>query len=170
MLYRHAQTAFVSTEHSAQSVRGPSLRVRPLDSDAPDHLMRFVLWAVLVAKAAPPPPPDVADDKVDPDRKRDGGVVVVTAPPRTPTSRAQLLIEMSPDGETWLEHTTVDPSDQPNLVRVPQMLRYVRVRLDPNGSEARGYALVMANAPFELQGGSPNMRPNDVIVVSGKRR
>jgi hypothetical protein len=59
------------------------------------------------------------------------------------------------------------------------MLQFVRVRLDTSGLPVRGYALVMANTPFELDGRSPIVGPGNrpgrgtdpnVVVVTGTRR
>lgn len=169
MLYRHVQPLFLSADYSVRPVRGPRLKVRPLDSDAPDHLMRFVLWGAIHDRAgqAPAPTrkadPKAPDPSVTPDPSKAPDVVVVTAP-----SRPKLLIEMSPDGEGWVVQSTLEPRERPYLVTVSHMLPFVRVRLDTNGVEARAYALVMANAPFQLDGGDPVIR--DPTQPSGGKR
>jgi hypothetical protein len=152
MLYRHVQPLFISAEYTSDPVRGPKMRVRPLDSDAPDHLLKFVFWGAIQTQSAPPtragapkaPAPAPAGKPPDP------AVVVVTAP-----ARPKLLIEMSADGEGWVVQSTLDPREKPYLVTVAHVLPYVRVRLEANGLPTRGYALVMANAPFALDGRSP---------------
>lgn len=148
MLYRHVQPLFLSADYSLDRVSGPTMRVQPLDSDAPDHLLRFVFWGAIQTRAVTRADP--AKAPAAPDNGRGPDVVVVTAP-----ARPKLLIEMSADGEGWVVQSTLEPRERPYLVTVAHMLQFVRVRLETGGVPTRGYALVMANAPFALNGRSP---------------
>jgi hypothetical protein len=139
MLFRHIQPLFLQSEYVQTLVRGPKLLVRPMDSDAPDHLMRFIMWATLMEGAPPASPPGIPPVS--------GGTRVV--------GRPQLLIEVSADGEGWSVSSTIEPRERPYLVTVGHMLPFVRVRLLPNGTPARAYAQLLANAPFVLDGKSP---------------
>ena len=143
MLYRHVQPLFVSTAYTDRRVGGPTMRVRPLDAAAPDHLLSFVLWGAIQERVVTPA-------KADPGDPGDPDVVVVTAP-----GRPKLLIEMSADGEGWVVQSELPPRERPYLVTVAHMLPFIRVRLETDGVEARGYAAVLGNAPFELDGRSP---------------
>jgi len=158
MLYRHVRPLFLSTAFSDQALVGPMMRVRPLDTDAPDHQMRFLLWGVLQAREPVVQPAPAADSK-GPD------VVVVTAA-RVP----KLRIEMSADGEDWAVVSTLEPRERPYLITVAHVLQFVRVRLETGGAPARGRVLVMANTPFELEGRSPLVGPHpdpEPVVVTG---
>ncbi len=170
MLFRHNQPLLVMGDTATRDVRGPALSVQPLDGETPDHVARFLIWAILrvpgvtrAAKApARPPVPTTPTDPNKPD------VVVVSAP--APAAEPQLLVEMSPDKEGWTVVSTLTPRERPYLVTVPHMLRFVRVRLVIPGAPAQAYALVMANTPFRLDGGNPVIEDPNVIVVTGTRR
>lgn len=140
-MFRHIQPLFLQSEYVQTLVRGPKLLVRPMDSDAPDHLMRFIMWATLMEGGPPASPP--ATPPVS-------GGTGTRVPPRP-----QLLIEVSADGEGWSVSSTIEPRDRPYLITVGHMLPFVRVRLLPNGTPARAYAQLLANAPFVLDGKSP---------------
>jgi hypothetical protein len=150
MLYRHVQSLFLSSEYTAGRVRGPNLRVRPLDTDAPDHLLRFVFWGIVQSRPITP-----VRTVAPPATPAGGTQAVVVSTPSSP----KMLIEMSADGEGWVVQSTLEARDRPYLVTVAHMLQHIRVRLDGGTEEARGYALVMANAPFALDGQSTIVGP-----------
>ncbi|MCB9695138.1 MAG: hypothetical protein H6736_25310 [Alphaproteobacteria bacterium] len=156
MLYRHAQPLFLSSEPSARTVTGPRMSVRPLDTDAPDHVLSFLVWAALAVRApTAPAAPEPPKDPKAPD------VIVVTGTP-APAGNPKLILEVSADGEGWFVQSEMSPRDRPYLVTVPQMLRYVRMRLEPDGAEARAYGLVLANGPFQLDG------PSHIVAPGGR--
>jgi hypothetical protein len=146
MLYRHIQQVFLQADRVDTPVTGAVHALRPLDSDAPDYLMRFLFWAALDAVAPAPPPAPAPTQPGTPPRV-----------PQVPAPLAKLLIEHSADGEGWTTLSTLDPRERPYLVTVGQMLPFLRVRLMTRAMPAKAMVQLLSNAPFTLdtKGGSP---------------
>jgi len=150
MLYQHAHTLLEVDGFRTSDITGTAFRVRPADHDASDAQQSFVLWSTLTTRGEVSGKSSIAAP--DPAEKLQ------------PEGHAQLLFEVSADGNLWVPLDPHLPRQPARVVRVPFMLPFVRARVMARGLKYEARAVLLGTSPFSLHA----QVQREVVIVVGR--
>jgi hypothetical protein len=154
MLYQHAHTLLEVDGFRTTDITGTAFRIRPADHDASDAQQSFVLWSTLTTRGEVSGESRIAAAEPEADK-----------PDKPePEGHAQLLFEVSADGNLWVPLDPHLPRQPARVVRVPFMLPFVRARVMTRGLKYEARAILLGSSPFSLHA---QIR-RDVVIVVGR--